>query len=198
MNECRGKVRKSLSLGPDVTFFSDSEKRLFAIVLLWLGVFLLTSNTLSGRVIVVPQILVITIKDDLRIEPFEVLEPIKPKTHRITAPETLLPNRKPTVHALATAGTGNGEIASRGISHAGGDVHQYRPVRQIDFSWFFPRADVIDATVAVRHERPRPGLCAMSRRHHCGAAYPMLSRTVRGSGVVMCAPPHVGGGCHAA
>lgn len=77
-------LRKLFRHGDEVTFFSDSEKRFFAVALLWLGLYLYTAHAPNERVIVVPQILVITINDDSRVEPYQVFEttkPLKPKPH---------------------------------------------------------------------------------------------------------------------
>ena len=64
----------------EVTLFSESEKKIFAVALFWMGLYLYTARTPNERVIVVPQILVITINDDSRVEPYQVFESTKPKT----------------------------------------------------------------------------------------------------------------------
>ena len=75
-------VQKAFSNINRITLFSDSEKRFFAVALLVLGVSWHTTNTHHERIIVVPQILVITTNDDFRVEPYQVFETTRPHKHR--------------------------------------------------------------------------------------------------------------------
>jgi hypothetical protein len=86
-------VQKLSRHGNEVTLFSDAEKRIFAVALFWLGLYLYTAHAPNERVIVVPQILVITINDDFRAEPYQIFEPTKPK----------LQGRHPPSHSISVA-----------------------------------------------------------------------------------------------
>lgn len=90
-------LRQLFSHENGVTFFSDSEKRFVAVALCWLGLYLYTARTPNERVIVVPQILVITINDDFRVEPYQVFETTKP-----LKPKPLTGRHKPS-HSLSVA-----------------------------------------------------------------------------------------------